>query len=274
MATLIDGSKVDVNSIELNGSTSGAVTIQAPAVAGTTSITLPAVSGGEFVVSDSSGDVVIGGAVLLGTTNSNPGFDNVSGVVVSEGFINASRDGNVSLRLNRMSSDGVVAYFGQDGTVEGSVTISGTTVSYTAFSGSHWSQLSDNSRQEILRGTVVDTIDEKCEWPGEENDQLAKFKISDTASSKRVYGVFMSWDNDDEENNDAYITGVGAYLIRIASGVTVNGGDLLDSNGDGCAKVQSDDIIRSSTIGKVTCNIPVDTYDDGSYTVPCVLYCG
>jgi len=45
MATLIDGSKVDANSIELNGSTSGAVTIQAPAVAGTTTITLPSTSG-------------------------------------------------------------------------------------------------------------------------------------------------------------------------------------------------------------------------------------
>ena len=45
MATVIDGSKVDANSIELNGSTSGAVTIQAPAVAGTTTVTLPDASG-------------------------------------------------------------------------------------------------------------------------------------------------------------------------------------------------------------------------------------
>lgn len=46
--------------LKLNGSTSGYVTIDAPAVAGTTAITLPAVSGGSFVVSDSSGNVGIG----------------------------------------------------------------------------------------------------------------------------------------------------------------------------------------------------------------------
>lgn len=44
-------------SIRLNGSTSGYVEIDAPAVAGSTSITLPATSGGEVVVTDSSGDL-------------------------------------------------------------------------------------------------------------------------------------------------------------------------------------------------------------------------
>jgi len=47
-------------SLKLNGATSGYVEIDAPAVAGSTSITLPATSGGEFVVTDSSGNVGIG----------------------------------------------------------------------------------------------------------------------------------------------------------------------------------------------------------------------
>ena len=51
-------------------------------------------------------------------------------------------------------------------------------------------------------------------------------------------------------------------------------GDLLVSNGDGTAKVQSDDIIRSKTIGKVTATVKKETFDDGSYVVPVVLYCG
>lgn len=58
--------------VTLKGATSGDVTINAPAVAGTTSITLPAVSGGEFIVSNSSGNVGIG-------TNSPNGKLNVSG---------------------------------------------------------------------------------------------------------------------------------------------------------------------------------------------------
>lgn len=218
------------------------------------------------------------GNLLVGTTNSDPASANIQGVAISSGsfggYISASRSANQCAGFNRAASDGNIIVFQQDGAVEGSISVSGTTISYNAFAGSHWSQLSDSSRPDILTGTVVETIDEKCVWPGEDNDQLAKFKVSDTVASRRVYGVFMAWDNDDDENNDAYITGLGAYLIRIAPGVAVEGGDLLESNGDGCARVQADDIIRSSTIAKVTCNIPTQTYDDGSYTVPCVLYCG
>lgn len=214
------------------------------------------------------------GRLLINTTDSDPVGGNVPGTAIVAGIIITTANLDIPIYANRKGNDGTIISLCQDGIAEGSISVSGTTVTYGAFSGSHWSQLSDNSRPDILVGTVVETIDEKCVWPGQDNEQLVKFKVSDTPESKRVYGVFMSWDNDDDENNDAYITSLGAYLIRIAAGHTVEGGDLLVSNGDGCAVVQSDDIIRSSTIGKVTSNIPTHTYDDGSYTVPCVLYCG
>ena len=51
-------------------------------------------------------------------------------------------------------------------------------------------------------------------------------------------------------------------------------GDLIVSNGDGTAKKQSDDIVRTKTIGKILANVKVETYSDGSYTLPCALYCG
>jgi hypothetical protein len=71
-----------------------------------------------------------------------------------------------------------------------------------------------------------------------------------------------------------YVTAVGAFICRVNGSVTVQEGDLLESNGDGTARVQADDIIRSSTIGKVTSTIKTHQYDDGSYCVPTVLYCG
>ena len=71
-----------------------------------------------------------------------------------------------------------------------------------------------------------------------------------------------------------YVTAIGTHVVRINKDSTVQGGDLLTSNGDGTAKVQDDDIIKSKTIGKVLTNIKQETYDDGSYTVPCALYCG
>ena len=70
------------------------------------------------------------------------------------------------------------------------------------------------------------------------------------------------------------VASLGTHVVRINKDVTVSKGDLLVSNGDGTAKVQDDDIIRSKTIGKVLTNIKQETYSDESYTVPCALYCG
>jgi hypothetical protein len=49
-----------MSSVIIAGDTSGTVTLQAPAAAGSTVITLPTVTGGSFIVSDSSGNVGIG----------------------------------------------------------------------------------------------------------------------------------------------------------------------------------------------------------------------
>ena len=247
--------------------------------------------------------------------------------------INLFNDGSASfsstaqpLYINRDASDGELVRFFHDTNLEGNISVSGSTVSYNAFSGSHWSRLSDNSKPTILKGTVVETIDEMCDWykveyevdgkthtssislPNgkkvgdtisftvpdnpvlydqeiidktytgkiikETDNKHTKCKVSDTTDSKRVYGVFADWDADDDTVNDMYVTAVGTHVVRINKDVTVTAGDLLSSNGDGTAKVQDDDIIRSKTIGKVLTNIKQETYSDGSYTVPCALYCG
>jgi hypothetical protein len=215
------------------------------------------------------------GNFLVGTTNTDPVVGNVVGGGISAaGIIRGSATSSPSLGLNRRVDDGDLVHFYQAGAFEGSISVSGATVSYNAFAGSHWSQLQDGSKPNILRGTVMESINELCVWLGESNERLPKAKISDTAGSKKVYGVFMAWDNDWTETNDMYVTAVGAFICRVNGSVTVQEGDLLESNGDGTARVQSDDIIRSSTIGKVTSTIKTHQYDDGSYCVPTVLYCG
>jgi hypothetical protein len=233
------------------------------------------------------------------------------------------KNGNPALSVARQQ-DGTLVHLrvgAVNGAAHGSISISGVTCSYNAFSGSHWSRLSDNSKPTILKGTVIETIDEMCDWyqaeftvpATDEEDEYVrsepiglpsgksvgdtithtyegtdytativkegdekhvKCKISDTADSKRVYGVHMAWDADDDTVNDMYVTAVGTHVVRINGSITVQAGDLLSSNGDGTAKVQDDDIIRSKTIGKVLTNIKQETYSDGSYTVPCALYCG
>jgi hypothetical protein len=98
-------------------------------------------------------------------------------------------------------------------------------------------------------------------------------KISDTVEAKNVYGVFSAWDNDDLINNDFYVASVGSYVVRIKAGQVVAKGDLLQSNGDGTAKVQSDDAVKSSSFAKVLSTTIIETYEDGSYLVPCSLMC-
>ena len=262
------------------------------------------------------------GVTMFQTTDDDPVFNNAVGASIGsnngsavKGIGQFSCSAAVALRANRTNEDGVIIGIHQAGNQEGSISISGSTTSYNAFSGSHWSRLSDNSKPTILKGTVIETIDEMCDWyqaeftvdgstikssislPSgkkvgdtithtyhgtdydakiiKENDNKhTKCKISDTADSKRVYGVFAAWDNDDDTVNDMYVTAIGTHVVRINKDVTVSAGDLLSSNGDGTAKVQDDDTIRSKTIGKVLTNIKQETYDDGSYTVPCALYCG
>jgi hypothetical protein len=216
--------------------------------------------------------ITAGGNILIGKTNDD---DSGAGIrLVGTGLVQVTRAGADPLSVNRDTDDGVLVSLRQAGTEEGTISVSGNTVSYNAFAGSHWSQLQDGSKPDILRGTVMESINELCVWPNEKNERLPKAKISDTVGSKKVYGVFMAWDNDWTTTNDMYVTAVGAFICRVNGSVTVQEGDLLESNGDGTARVQADDIIRSSTIGKVTSTVRTHQYDDGSYCVPTVLYCG
>ena len=182
------------------------------------------------------------------------------------------------LVLNRQSTDGTLAEFRHANVTEGSISISGTTVSYNGGHLARWSQLLNGQRDEsILKGTVLSNLDEMCEWLDAEgnplpNEQLNRMKVSDVEGDTNVAGVFVNWDNDDQDNPyDMNIAMTGDMIIRIAQGVTVQKGDLLMSAGDGTAKPQGDDIVRSKTVAKVTSNHVTCTYDDGSYCVPCVL---
>ena len=221
--------------------------------------------GTERLRISSNGDVTTTGAVYA---RANPGFTARSGDSVS-----ITRDNGTPLEINRTSSDGNLINLFQAGSIEGTVTVSGSTVSYNGGHLSRWSQLAGGAaRTEILRGSVLSNLNEMCEWGDEDNEQLNRMKVSDVEGDKNVAGVFQSWDDDDDTYlNDFYCAMTGDFVIRIAQGVTVERGDLLISAGDGTAKPQDDDIVRSKTIAKVTSTTVSTTYSDGSYCVPCVL---
>ena len=216
------------------------------------------------------------GNLLIGTTTYS-GFiaSNTPGVAIgSTGDISLTAAGAAPLYVNRKTNDGNLQVFYQDGVQEGAISVAGNTVTYGAFCGSHWTQLSDNSKPNIPVGTVMQSINELCSWPGEVEERLPKVKISDTVKSKAVYGVFLTWDNDWTDTNDMSVASLGAYFVRVPAGTVLQIGDLLESAGNGMAQVQADDVIRSSTIGKVTALTQSHIEADGSFCIPTVLYCG
>jgi hypothetical protein len=156
--------------------------------------------------------------------------------------------------------------FYQANNLEGNISVSGATVSYNGFSGTHDSS---GIPTDTAVGTVVSTIDELDTYTtgsktGQTRADHAKIKVSDVEGDARVYGVLSKFD----ENDKPVVASVGIGSVKVTG--ACNGGDLLESNGDGTAKVQSDDIIRSKTIGKVT----IGNSDTGVKLVSCVLYCG
>jgi len=192
-----------------------------------------------------------------------------------------TRDGAV-FRIRRLTSDGTLIEFYQDTGLEGSIGVSGTTVSYNGGHLSRWSQLTDGTEDlTIVKGTVMTNLDQMAVWTHaatddeaewtEDNEQLNCMAVSSVEGDANVAGVFVNWDNDDDDFNDMNVAMTGDMVIRIAQGTTVARGDLLMSAGDGTAKPQGDDIVRSKTIAKVTSTTVSHTYDDGSYLVPCVL---
>ena len=234
-----------------------------------------AVSGSERMRIDNDG------RLLIGTTDTTP-YNNTGtdeGVALSGDSIQVARSGDIPFFINRLDdSGGTLAAFYRAGSQQGTISVSGSTVSYNGGHLSRWSQIKGLSttdktaRPTIYQGTVMSNLDDLCVWDGEDNQQLNMTKVSDTEGDKDVAGVFYTWDDDDDTVvNDFYIAMTGDMVIRIAASTTVARGDLLISAGDGTAKPQADDIVRSSTIAKIISTNHTATYADGSKAYPCVL---
>lgn len=325
------------------------------------------------ILSVGGSGIAVAGTVQLTGDLTTPGSDTVpqdntgnnpAALVSAQGKVYAAAFQATVGSFNRTGNDGTIVDFRQDGTAEGSIDVSGTTVSYNAFVGSHWGQFAVAPAGDVPIGTVISTVDELCEWRAlefetprvvkmaadvetvmvkqqvpakgadgkqlfddkgapaieeiekevlqrrlreqvtepvskhvlyggpakvgtqidhvyqgaavkarvvqEQNSRLPRIKVSDTAADRTVYGVFGGTDGD----GDIIVWALGAAVVRMAPGQKPARGDLLESNGDGCARVQADDLLRASTIAKVTSALVQETYGDGSFLVPCTFCCG
>ena len=225
------------------------------------------------------------GRVLVGTTSTNLcagdtvgiGLNTTNDGTYAIGAAQFSASGNPALNVNRKTDDGNLVTFSQAGTQEGTISVSGTTVSYNGGHLSRYAQTTTAKDNSLVKGTVLSNLDEMNVYTDAEgnpvaNEQLNKVKVSNVEGDANVAGVFVNWTLDEQHNVDEInMAMTGDMIIRIAQGTTVQRGDLLMSAGDGTAKPQGDDICRSKTIAKVTSTHVTCTYEDGSYCVPCVL---
>ena len=227
-----------------------------------------------------------GNVVAIGKTSSTGGADTEGAyfahaasqhfhlVITNE----STNTGHAALYINRQSVDNsTLVNFMQANSIEGSITGNGSTVSYNGFSGRHESS---GIPLDTPLGTVVSTIDELDVYPdrttgvegnaidhlkaGQTRADHAKVEVSNSVGDSCVYGYVSDFDGDGK----LIVTSVGIGSIRVTGACSK--GDLLESNGDGTAKVQSDDIVRSKTIGKVT----IGNSNTGVKLVSCVMYCG
>tara|TARA_R100000805_G_scaffold17959_1_gene21624 strand:+ start:393 stop:1439 length:1047 start_codon:yes stop_codon:yes gene_type:complete len=213
------------------------------------------------------------GVVLV---NKDQDVNTTAGVSLSRAGSGFTRASGGVVSFNRQDDDGLLVSLQQASTTEGNIVVSGSTVSYNGFSGLHESS---GIPTDTPIGTVVSTIDELDVYStkqeglnGEEDNPKAgkaradhaKVKVSDTTGDKAVYGVVGSFNAQGKVN----VASVGIGSVRVTGACAK--GDLLESNGDGTAKVQSDDIVRSKTIGKVT----IGNSSTDVKLVSCVLYCG
>jgi len=218
---------------------------------------------------DSSGNFMVG--------KTDNGFATNGSDIQANGEIRAIRSANPALLVHRLTNDGTLVQFAQDSTIEGTISVSGTTVSYNGGHLSRWAQTTTAKDDSLVKGTVLSNLDEMnvytdADGQPVDNEQLNKVKVSDVEGDANVAGVFVNWDYDEAHDVDEInMAMTGDMIIRIAQGVTVARGDLLMSAGDGTAKPQGDDIVRSKTVAKVTSTHVTCTYADGSFCVPCVL---
>jgi hypothetical protein len=220
----------------------------------------------------SDGLFVVGNTEYTGDAASGSG-----GGFSSAGLVWAAVSEATVAIFNRQGNDGQVVAIRQAGTTEGNISVSGTTVSYNGGHLARWAQTTAAKDESLVKGTVLSNLDAMnvyvdADGNPVDNEQLNKVKVSDVEGDANVAGVFVNWEHDEQHNVDEInMAMTGDMIIRIAQGVTVARGDLLMSAGDGTAKPQGDDIVRSKTVAKVTSTHVTCTYADGSFCVPCVL---
>jgi len=164
-----------------------------------------------------------------------------------EGTVRGVVDGGNVAAFDRLTSDGNIIAFQQDGSVEGTISVSGSTVSYNAFTGSHYAYSKEGAFE---RGMLVsfNGVNEHFH-NNPKSEILYGINYTAKANDNKVAGVFLDLCESTKElslDNPYQIMAVGNGDVW----VTDEGGDIATG----------DYLISSSTVGHAM-------KDNGDYEV-------
>jgi len=160
---------------------------------------------------------------------------NVDGSVSFEGITRAIRSGGYPLRVDRWANDGALVDFARNGYGKGNISLSGETVSYNPFTGSHygWSEQEDI---ELEKGhLMIMTGNNKYINDNPNSEIVYGISKCNTINDKAVIGSYLSRlepsRNPDDSENPILIMAVGNGVMWVADkGEDLEPGDFIISS--------------------------------------------
>ena len=158
------------------------------------------------------------GNLLVGKTSSNTNL--VGAEMRVTGVTTSTVDGGVCHLVNRLNSDGVLIDLKQGNISEGTISVSGTTVSYNGGHLARWSRMLDGSKPEnLLKGTVMTNLDEMIDWAYDETPEVlwaagGGLPEGVSVGDVKVEGVEATyWEEGDELPEDVQVGDVKTEAV-------------------------------------------------------------
>ncbi len=164
----------------------------------------------------------------------------------------ATQSGNTVAVFDRTTSDGTIISLRQAGVEEGTISVSGTTVSYNAFTGSHYAWTEEN----LDKGMLVSLTGDNRNLHNNPQSEIV-YGVAKTAvvNDSKVMGAYLSLQESNkayDESNPHLIMAVGNGEMWVADkGENINIGDyLISSDVVGHAQKDSGEFIVSHIVAK------------------------
>jgi hypothetical protein len=156
-----------------------------------------------------------------------------------DAFFDVEINSTIVAAFNRTVSDGVIVSLQQDGVQEGTISVAGTSVSYNAFTGSHYAWTNDSIDQGAL---VRMTGDNRRHHGRPDSEILYGIELAQQANDPACIGAYLGLQDSVEpagDSNPHLVMSVGNGEMWVTPGSTgrdIQPGDLLISSDiPGCA---------------------------------------